>query len=55
MPETLYVVTMYRWGDYENHSYVLGVFSSYDRAYEGRRADEIYRGGKYEGKSYKLI
>lgn len=42
-----YVVTMYRWGDRECHSYVLGVFSKKTRAEKAAKREEEYRGGKY--------
>jgi hypothetical protein len=43
----LYVVTMYRWGDREKHSYVLGVFSKKHRAIQEGDAETEWRGGKY--------
>ena len=44
----VYVLTMARWGDTENHSYVWGVYSSLSEAYlEGIR-HESFRCGKYE-------
>lgn len=48
----LYVVVMYRWGDVENHSYVLGVYDSLKVAeFEGQKQRD-YRGGKYDPKIY---
>lgn len=44
----VYVVTMYRWGDRENHSYVLGVWDDKDVAIEKGKEEISYRGGKYE-------
>jgi hypothetical protein len=48
LPRTLYVVEMLRWGDREQHSYVIGVF---DSEYDAKQCGEIeksWRGGKYE-------
>lgn len=49
MPD-IYVVTMARWGDEENHSYVLGVWSTKAKAEEFGQKEHAYRGGKYEPK-----
>ncbi len=46
--EKLYIVTMYRWGSRENHSYVIGVFSSEQKAGDAGDAEHKYRGGKYD-------
>lgn len=46
---TTYVATMYRWGNDENHSYVLGVFSSLENAKKAMKKEANQRGGKYEG------
>ncbi len=43
----VYVITMYRWGNHEAHSYVLGVWSNIDTALLQGRIEESYRGGKY--------
>ena len=48
MSKKVYVVTMYRWGDREAHSYVLGVFGGKVRAFEEAWGAEECRGGKYE-------
>lgn len=45
--ENIYVVTMYRWGDRENHSYVVGAYSTEAKAIEAGRLEEEWRGGKY--------
>lgn len=42
---TVYVVTMYRWGDRECHSYVLGVFSTKTKATKAGDIEQEYRGG----------
>jgi hypothetical protein len=47
--EPVYVVTMYRWGDQESHSYVVGVFASKLQAEHVAYDEREYRGGKYEG------
>lgn len=44
----LYIVKMNRWGDPENHSYVIGVFSTKELAEQSGQDEEQYRGGKYE-------
>lgn len=50
----VYVVHMCRWGELENHSYVLGVFTALSVA-EGAAEDErAYRGGKYQGVIYEM-
>jgi hypothetical protein len=43
-----YVVTMHRWGDHENHSYVLGVWSYPILARSHGLTEESLRGGKYK-------
>ena len=44
----VYVVTMYRFGNREKHSYPLGVFSNYDFARRFGQDEEYTRGGKYK-------
>ena len=44
----VYVVTMYRWGNHEDHSYVLGVWSHPIVAENNGLTEESFRGGKYE-------
>lgn len=44
----VYVVTMYRYGDKEKHSYVYGAFSTEATAREWGEKEKEYRGGKYE-------
>ena len=41
----VYVVTMYRWGDRECHSYVLGVYSTKTKALKAGESEQEYRGG----------
>jgi hypothetical protein len=43
----MYVVTAYRFGNNENHSYVVGVFSSRVQARFNADVEESFRGGKY--------
>jgi len=47
MKRKLYVVTMYRWGDRELHSYVEGVFTKKLRAMKAGECETQNRGGKY--------
>lgn len=46
--KNFYVVTMYRWGCREKHSYVLGVFDDIFNAREHAYREVRDRGGKYE-------
>ena len=46
-PNYLYVVTMYRWGDRESHSYVLGCYGKKTQATKEADAEIAFRGGKY--------
>ena len=50
----IYVVTMYRWGSRENHSYVLGVWRNAVIATRHCSAEEAWRGGKYTGEILKF-
>lgn len=43
----IYVVTAYRYGDHEKHSYVIGAFSTIEKAEYAAKGEERYRGGKY--------
>lgn len=45
----MYVATMYRWGDRECHSYVLGVWNKKTPAIKAVDKEIEYRGGKYFG------
>jgi hypothetical protein len=53
-PKTVYTVTMYRYGDREKHSYVLGAFSTESDARECGEKEKDYRGGKYEPEIIKF-
>ena len=48
MDKTLYVVEMLRWGNRENHSYVVGIFDSMVQAEQCGEIEKSWRGGKYE-------
>ena len=43
----LYIVTMYRWGDRDGHSYVLGIYTKKNAAIKAAECESEYRGGKY--------
>ena len=43
----VYVITAYRWGDRENHSYLVAVSFDQTRAEEIAHDHCQYRGGKY--------
>lgn len=45
--KTVYVVTMYRYGNHEKHSYVLGVWSTKKEAQRMGNVEELWRGDKY--------
>ena len=42
---TVYVVTMYRFGNRERHSYVIGAFSTKTKAEKEAEAERMNRGG----------
>lgn len=44
----IFTVAAYRWGSKENHSYIVGVYSTEKRALEVAAIEEEFRGGKYE-------
>jgi hypothetical protein len=44
----IYVVTAYRFGDRESHSYVVGAFDNEVTAITQARLERDWRGGKYE-------
>jgi hypothetical protein len=44
----VYIVTAYRWGDREKHSYVVGVFDNEETAIKEAKLETEFRGGKYE-------
>ncbi len=45
----LYTVIMRRWGERDNHSYVLGVFLKKSEAIAARDHEREWRGGTYDG------
>lgn len=51
-PEVFYVEAL-RWGSRENHSYVVGVFGSIERACREAVDHTTYRGGKYYAAVYQ--
>lgn len=44
----VYVVSAWRWGDNENHSYVVGAYAGLETAVVGAEKECDERGGKYE-------
>ena len=44
----VFVVTAYRFGDHEKHSYVVGVYNTYEMARYVGEIEETWRAGKYE-------
>ena len=44
----VWVVEALRFGDRENHSYVVGVFSNKPIAHYAAEIEEAWRGGKYQ-------
>ena len=44
----IYVVTAYRFGDRELHSYVVGAFDVAEKAIKHAKLETEWRGGKYE-------
>lgn len=45
---SVYVVTAYRWGGRENHSYLVGVYDNQEKALKVASEHNKYRGGKYD-------
>lgn len=43
----IYIVTAYRWGHRDNHSYVVGAFSTKEQADQAADTHVGWRGGKY--------
>ena len=43
-----FVVEALRWGDREQHSYVVGVYDNLQDACEASVVEELWRGGKYQ-------
>lgn len=43
----IYIVTAYRWGSRDDHSYPIGAFNDLNTAIAAADSHTIYRGGKY--------
>jgi len=50
----IFIVHMCRWGEMENHSYVLGAYTTLDVAKDAAENERAYRGGKYQGVIYEM-
>ena len=48
MKRTVYTVRACRWGDADNHSYIVGVYPTEQTALKAADIEEEWRGGKYE-------
>lgn len=44
----IYIVTAYRFGDREGHSYVVGAFDNEEESLKQAKLEREWRGGKYE-------
>ena len=44
----VFVCTMYRYGNLQGHSYVLGVWSTKETAEQAGQTEALWRGNKYE-------
>ena len=44
----VYIVTAYRFGDRESHSYVVGAFDNEEESMKQAKHEREWRGGKYE-------
>jgi len=51
----VYAVQCYRWGDFEKHSYIAGVYTDKDAAMDAAVKEEEFRGGKYACVVYGLV
>ena len=51
----LYVVTMYRYGSRESHSYLLGCWSTLELAKLNANTEILWRGNKYLPEIIKVI
>lgn len=45
----VYIITAYRWGEYNNHSYIVGVFTNKKKAINCACYEEQLRGGNKYG------
>lgn len=48
----IFITEMLRWGDEESHHYIIGAFSTGEKAREAGEAERTFRGGKYE---YRVV
>ena len=48
MNDLYYTVTAYRWGSRDDHSYVVGLYSTPALALDAADREEAWRGAKYE-------
>jgi hypothetical protein len=48
MNKPLYYVQAFRWGKFDNHSYVVGVWEDSNEAQLAAEKEEQFRGGKYK-------
>ncbi len=44
----IFVLEMQRWGDNEAHHYLVGAFTTLEKATEAGQKEANWRGGKYE-------
>jgi hypothetical protein len=49
-----YIVIMYRYGDNDSYSYILGLFTNFEKAILEAEKDKQYRGNKYEPTIYEI-
>ena len=49
----IYITVMYRWGNDDNHSYIVYVGFSKNKAIDAEAIQRDYRGGKYKGRVYE--
>lgn len=50
----MFSVTAYLYGDYEGHSYPVGIYSTYALALQAAKAEIKQRGGKYDCMIYQF-
>jgi len=48
MKNKVYTVTAYKWGNREDHSYIVGVYSKKHAAIKAAEIEEEWRGKEYE-------
>lgn len=53
--EKIYIVTAFRYGKRDNHSYISGVFSKKQQAIKDASEEADYRGGKYSCQVEQVI